>query len=43
MKPRPNNELAIEATEEDNRLEVTLRPQTLTEYVGQEKIVEYNV
>lgn len=37
---RQNTELEIDATEEDNRLEVTLRPQTLAEYVGQEKIKE---
>ncbi|MDO8520371.1 MAG: Holliday junction branch migration DNA helicase RuvB [Deltaproteobacteria bacterium] len=37
---RKNEELNIAATEDETRLEVTLRPQTLAEYVGQEKIKE---
>ena len=31
--------ITTEATEEDVRIETTLRPQCLSDYVGQEKII----
>lgn len=40
MKPRSQPELSPITLDEEDRLEVTLRPQTLGEYVGQEKIKE---